>query len=137
MILSKYKWVTLTIAIIFAILQALQPFIHSHLDVNHPIHHTGFHVGDEYEEVSTDISSQINNHVVSNMAHVSHTVSVASGIKQDLSSVLAADIVGVVIFCLYFASALLATLKFYPALSLIFYNSLKRRLPASRAPPQF
>lgn len=136
MVLNKYKWVTLVIAIIFAILQALQPFIHGHLDVNHPIQHTGFHVGDEHEELSTDISYHVDNHVVSNIVHVSHTVSVASGIKQDLSAVLVTQILGVVLFCLYFVIVLFIPLKFYSALSLVSYNSLKRRLPASRAPPQ-
>jgi len=50
MALNKTKWVRLSVAVCFAILQALQPFIHAHLDAEHPIQNTGFHVGSEHEE---------------------------------------------------------------------------------------
>ncbi len=133
--LNKTKWLTLAIALSFAILQVLQPFIHAHLDAEHPIQHTGFHVGDEHEE-SADFSGHFSNYTVSNIDHVSHTISVASGIKQDFNSTLLAKILSPVLLCVCFAIALRSILKLHPPLSLIAYSSLRRRLPAARAPPQ-
>lgn len=136
MFLYKCKWMTLAVAICFAILQALQPFIHAHLDVEHPIQHTGFHIGGEHEE-SVDFSYHIADQAVSNVAHDSHTVSVASGMKEDFNSGLFADTLSAAVLCLCFAILLVSTLKFCPPFNLLPYNSLRRRLPSARAPPQF
>ena len=84
--LSNTNWVRLMVAICFAVLQALQPFIHAHVDVDHPIQHTGLHVGSEHEEAQS--FEHMADHALSNVAHVSHTVSVDSSIKQDTDNLL-------------------------------------------------
>lgn len=133
---NKVKWVTLAIAYCFAVLQVLQPFIHAHLDAEHPIQESGFHIGSEHEE-HADFFDQVISHAVSNTDHISHTISVASGIKEDFSPTLLTDIIYVIVLCLCFAIVLLSTVRLYRPLTLTLYQSLKRRLPASRAPPQF
>lgn len=133
MALCKTKWVTLVIAACFAILQAMQPLIHAHLDTEHPIHTSGFHVGDEHEEVvhasSVDAS-------LSEVPHVSHTISVASGIKKDIDLGVLDSITVAVIFIVL---ALLLPSSNLPQPSYIpnFRRVLRRRLPAPRAPPLF
>ncbi len=135
MVSNQSKWTTLTVALCFAILQTLQPFIHGHLDTEHPIQDTGFHIGTDHEEAESLLNAH--HHTISDVVHASHTISVASGIKQEINPALLADTVLVVLFCLCFAIFLLSTLRSYRLLSLTPYESLKRRLPASRAPPQF
>lgn len=134
--LNKTKWVTLVFATCFAILQALQPFIHAHLDAEHPIQNTGFHVGDEHEEVvhHSDVSGE---HALSTVPHASHTISVADGIKKDIDPALVADSIAIALFCLYIAIVLQSVSTHFLPLAPVPYQSLKRRLPASRAPPQF
>lgn len=134
MIFSKAKWLSLTVSICFAILQALQPFIHAHLDTDHPIQNTGFHVGNEHEEVFS--MEHLANNAVSNVPHASHTVSVDSSIKQDFDNLLLMNpyLALVLIFCFFLA--LQTTHRLYPASFLVPKESLRRRLPASRAPPQ-
>ncbi|HSH53450.1 MAG TPA: hypothetical protein VK967_00345 [Methylotenera sp.] len=133
--LNKTKCVTLVFAICFAILQALQPFIHAHLDAEHPIQNTGFHVGDEHEEVMHH--SVTGEHALSGVPHASHTISVASGIKKDIDPALVADPIAIVLFCLCIALVLQSVFTHFLPLAPVPYQSLKRRLPASRAPPQF
>lgn len=131
MALNKTKWATLTIAIFFAILQVLQPFIHAHIDTDHPIQGTGFHVGAEHEE-SFSLSE---NHAVSVVPHASHIISVTSAIKQDIDLALFIDVIGVVLLTLCFAIVLQSVSRHFPQLVLIPHKSSGRRLPASRAPP--
>lgn len=135
MVMNKSNWFTLMVAICFAILQALQPFIHAHMDADHPVHHTGFHVGDEHEEVFDP--GYLANHSISSIPHASHTISVASGIKQDTDATLLAHAILAVVLSVFFVLAFASTKQFNPALGLVPYSTLRRRLPASRAPPQF
>jgi phosphoglycerol transferase MdoB-like AlkP superfamily enzyme len=134
MIISKAKWLSLTVSICFAILQALQPFIHAHLDAEHPIQKTGFHVGDEHEEV-LNVEHLAN--YASNVSHASHTISVDSSIKQDTDSMLFINAIFAVAFSICFILVLQSTHRLNPAFLLVPKESLKRRLPASRAPPKF
>ena len=129
----KTKWATVTIAILFAILQVLQPFIHAHLDADHPIQDTGFHVGTDHEE-SFSVS---NIHTALVAPHASHIVSVTSAIKQEIDPVLVIDVIGFVLFTLFFVVALQSARQPFSQLPLIPYKSSSWRLPASRAPPQF
>lgn len=133
MALNKTKWMTFTIAIFFAILQVLQPFIHAHLDGDHSIQETGFHVGAEHEE--SFVTS--NNHSAFVTPHPSHIVSVTSAIKQDIDPALFIDVIGIVLLTLCFAIFLQSAAQYFPQLTLIPPKSSSRRLPASRAPPQF
>lgn len=131
--LGNTNWVRLMVAICFAILQALQPFIHAHVDADHPIQHTGLHVGSEHEEAQS--FEHMADHALSNVAHVSHTVSVDSSIKQDTDSLLLVNAFLLVFtFCLVLALGL--PQKFNCAFLFVPKQSFKRRLPASRAPPQ-
>lgn len=134
--LSKIKLLVIFIAIGFAILQALQPFIHAHLDSQHPIQNTGFHVGNEHEELIQN-SSNSGDHLSMVAPHASHTISVASGIKKDINFALANEAFQLVLFCLCFAIVLLVASNIFLPLVTHPYQSLKKRLPASRAPPQF
>ena len=130
--LGKTNWVSLIVAICFAILQALQPFIHAHFDADHPFQDTGLHVGGEHEEAHS--FEHMADHALSNVAHVSHTVSVDSSIKQDADSLfLVHAFLLVFTFCLVLALA--SPQKFNRAFLLKLKQSFKRRLPASRAPP--
>ena len=134
MVLNKTKWLTLAVVTCFAILQALQPFIHAHLDAEHPIQHTGFHVGDAHEEAVT--ADTLANHTLSNTPHISHTISVASGIKQDVAPIFLMDALFAIVLTFCFVLFLQASQALNPALPFTFTPSLRRRLPASRAPPQ-
>lgn len=133
MALSKTKWVTLVIAACFAILQAMQPLIHAHLDADHPIHNSGFHVGDEHEEVTHESTVGA---TLSEVPHVSHTISVASGIKKDIDLSLLDSMTAAVIFIVI---GLLLPRNNIPQLQYTPYlrHFLRRRLPAPRAPPLF
>jgi divalent metal cation (Fe/Co/Zn/Cd) transporter len=133
--LNKTKWFTFAVAICFAILQALQPFIHAHVDTEHPIQNLGFHVGHEHEEA---ISMQsLADHTLSNIPHASHTVLVASGIKQDSDSMNLLKALVAIVFSFCFILVLQSTHKLNSSFLFVAKESLKRRLPASRAPPQF
>jgi hypothetical protein len=134
---NKNKWVSIAIAIFFAILQTIQPFIHAHVDAEHPIQNTGFHLGNDYEEAHD--TEHLTGYVVlndSHTPHVSQTISVASGIPQDIYTTLFADIMLVAIFSFCIVLASKSTHRLNPAFLLIPKESLKKRLPASRAPPQ-
>lgn len=136
--INKAKWVTLAVSVCFAILQTLQPFIHAHLlDVDHPTQHTGFHLGDDHE-APVSFSDHQAEHEATNTVHVSNTVSVASGIKQDVNPALLVDALSVALLYFCFIIVAHSTLKLYPPASLTpAYRFLRRRLPAPRAPPQF
>lgn len=134
MVLTKARWLIFAVATCFAILQALQPFIHAHIDVDHPIQNTGFHVGDEHEEAVS--FEHLSTHSVSNVPHASHTISVASGIKQDLKNMSFADALIAIVLSFSFLLVLSSSQRLNPAFLLVPKESLKRRLPASRAPPQ-
>jgi hypothetical protein len=131
MVLSKTKWVTLTVAVFFAILQILQPFIHAHVDANHPIQETGFHIGVDHEESFVTSNSA----TVSVAPHASHIVSVAPAINKDADPALLIDVVVLVVLFIFFSIALQSALKLYPKLTLVSHKTLKLRLPAVRAPP--
>lgn len=131
MALNKTKWVILTITIFFAILQVLQPFIHAHLDTNQSAQEIGFHVGADHEE----FFSVPNIHSLSVVPHASHIVSVASAIKQDIDSAMLTDAIALALLCLCFIILLQPALMLYTPLALFSHQSLKRKLPASRAPP--
>lgn len=133
--LKKIKWITLAIALCFAILHALLPFIHGHLDLDHPIHKTGFHLIENHEELNHS-SDHLSDHALSD-AHVSHIVVVALGIKQDVAPALFADFFSFALLWLCFAIVLLSVQRHFPQLCLIPNKSLKRQLPAPRAPPLF
>lgn len=135
MVLNKTKWVTYCVAFCFAILQALQPFIHGHLDADQPIQHHGFHVGNEFEEaVIAHINTQ--HTLAAAPSHFLHTISVASGIKQDSNLTVTPDILGLMLMVVFLVVSLqIATVR-YSRLTSFPYPPLKRRLPAPRAPPQ-
>jgi len=136
MTFNKTKWGALTAAFCFAILQALQPFIHAHLDIDHPIQHTGFHVSDEHEEYLAGSHDQ-SNHAISVVPHASHTFSVAPGIKQDIDPALVLDIIRFALVCFCLAIALQSITQRFSHFRPSPYQSLRQRLPASRAPPQY
>lgn len=137
---NKINWMTLVVALCFAILQALQPFIHGHLDSEHPIQHTGFHVGDEFEEAvvvhveAEDLNAE---HTITSTPHSSHTVSVGSSIKQDIEPILTSAIVGLMLVAIFLAINLPVFTVSFSRFSSFPYQSLRRRLPAPRAPPQY
>lgn len=136
----------------FALLQIFTPFIHAHLnaDLNsqHPIQNTGFHIGDAHEEMaielthlhSTDTSTEhLDASFLSSTPHATHTISVASGMYQHSDSITDPINSAPSLLVLFFLCVLLAlspVLKRYFQLHPHHYQLLKRRLPASRAPPQ-
>lgn len=148
MLRVKAKFLVYLIVLCFALLQIFTPFIHAHLnaDLNsqHPIQNTGFHVGDAHEEVaielthlhSAETSVEHLDASFSSIPHASHTISVASGITQNIDSTMIAFASLLVLFFLCFPQYLTPFLSRFFALNVIPQQPLKRRLPASRAPPQ-
>jgi hypothetical protein len=117
-------------------LQVFQPFIHGHLDTEHDIQHVGFHVGSEHEESTSELG-HASEHALTGVPHASHTVSVASGIKKDADLNLLINTIGLALIFLCFVAALKSISVLFSQLKFNPYQSLKRRLPATRAPPQF
>ncbi|WP_020168077.1 MULTISPECIES: hypothetical protein [Methylotenera] len=145
MLRVKANFVVYLIVLCFALLQVFTPFIHAHLNAEHPIQNTGFHVGDAHEEMaielthlhSTDTSSEhLDASFLSSIPHATHTISVASGITQGVDSTFLVVASLLVLFFLCFPFALTSVLRQFFLLSLTPLQPLKRRLPASRAPPQ-
>jgi hypothetical protein len=134
--LSKTKWLVLFIAIGFAILQALQPFVHAHIGPLHPLQNTGFHVGEEHEELTFSSEFSVD-HGALDIPHASHTISVESGINEVPSLSLAAEAIYLVFFCLLFSFVLPLETKIVYSLVIRPFQSLKKRLPAPRAPPKY
>ena len=136
MLRVKANFLVYFMVVCFALLQVLSPFIHAHLDTEHPIQNTGFHVGDAHEEKVIGLVHAESN-LLSAEPHAAHTISVASGIKQDINSTLLVSTSLLVPFFLCFPLALTPVSRQFFQLSLIPLQPLKRQLPASRAPPQF
>lgn len=136
MFFNRTKWLTLMVVLCLAVLLALQPFIHAHLDVEHPIQHSGFHVGSDYEE-SLSVHHDQPSHSVSAIPHVSHIVKVAPSIKQGIDLALVVDVAGLILVSFCLAIAIKLTAQQFSQLNPSFYQPLKRRLPAARAPPQY
>jgi hypothetical protein len=130
----KSKWAVFVFAASFAILQVLQPFIHAHIDAEHPIQITGFHLGGEHEEVFN--LEHLDDHAVSDYPHASYTVSVDSGIKQDADGTFLTNVILALIFSFCCVLALQAVHILNYAFLLVPKESLRRWLPPSHAPPQ-
>jgi hypothetical protein len=137
----KSKWVTLLVVLSFAILQLIQPFIHAHLDAQHPIQNTGFHVGDAHENLAYHSSSitadaNIAYDALSDFPHASHTLTVASGMTKPAELNLASSVSILILFAYVIALAVQPSLVLTVNHRNLPYKLLKRRLPASRSPPQ-
>lgn len=135
MLRVKANFLVYFIVVCFTLLQVLSPFIHAHLDAP-STHNIGFHVGDAHEEKAINLANAESD-FLSAEPHAAHTVSVASGIKQDADSTLLINASLLVLFFLCFPLALTPVLRQFFSLSLIPLQPLKRQIPASRAPPQF
>lgn len=135
MLRVKANFLVYLMVVCFALLQVLSPFIHAHLDTEHPIQKTGFHVGDAHEEKTMGLANAESNFLSAD-PHAAHTILVASGITHDIDSTLLMSTSLFVLFFLCFPLALTSVLRQFFPLSLIPLQPLKRRLPASRAPPQ-
>lgn len=122
------------VAICLAILLALQPFLHVHMDIDQTGYLDGFHVGMEHEEIFN--SEQITNHDLSSIPHASHIISVDSGIKKDIDTNLVGDTIVAVILSFFFVQALQLVQRINLPTSVVLKESLKRQLPTTRAPPQ-
>ena len=144
MLRVKANYIVYLIVVCFALLQVFSPFIHAHLDADQPIHNTGFHVGTAHEEMTIDLDhlSLADAHTqhshadfLSATPHAAHTISVASGIPQDLDSAFIVSTSLLVLFFLCLACYKPVLTRFF-TLNLTPHQLLKRRLPAPRAPPQ-
>jgi len=145
MLRVKAKFSVYSVVLFFALLQIFTPFIHAHFNTDHSIQNTGFHVGDAHEEMaielthlhSTETSAEhLDASFLASTPHATHTISVASGIKQDTDSAFNVLASLLVLFFICFTFNLTPFLKQFFPLSIIPQLFLKRRLPAPRAPPQ-
>jgi putative Mn2+ efflux pump MntP len=141
MLLNKSKWAMLVVATCFALLQALQPFMHAHLDTDHLAHHSNVSANDEHEELIHQshhvIADYLTDHTESAVSHSLYTISVASGIKKDMEPAAVIDSIAFVLISVGLAIGFAFISKpNFPLISAP-HPSVKRRLPASRAPPQF
>lgn len=124
----------MTVAFCFALLQALQPFIHAHLDGEHHSHAVGLHTAENHE--SAHALEHSSSHTLLDASHGAHTISVSQGIKQD-SAYAVDDSFSFVLIAICFALLVILNLHYFPQPSSNLIRSLTRRLPASRAPPHF
>lgn len=152
--LNKSSGLTLLLAVCFALLQVLQPFIHAHLD-QHSAHDShsqqlhdshqhdhhayghqqvGFHVADAHEEVFAQAVHDGTQ--LSAVPHASHTIFVAPAITKNVDLATVLNAMQLALYGLVMAIILLVTTQQFPALVNPHYPSIKRRLPATRAPPR-
>lgn len=126
------NYIILTVAICFTV---LQPFLHVHLDAEHPIQQTGFHMGNAFEELAIH-ATQLTDAGPTHASHTSEIISIDSVFKQDVDLSLTGDTfaLALILFCFSLFSPA-ASARFLPFYSQ-YYQALKRRLPVPRAPPQ-
>lgn len=139
----------LLLAICFAVLQALQPFIHAHLDSHSQTQHQGIHVGMEHEELLSSYAAStvaantdtINAHVHGSsehaVPHAKHTISVDPGIKHDIDI---ANLMSSIPFVLFFIGLTLVYTfvpKRFPQFALSHTKRLRSQPQSVRAPPLF
>jgi hypothetical protein len=126
------NYIILAVAICFAI---LQPFLHIHLDKEHPIQQTGLHMGNEHEDIAIH-STQLDTHALTSASHTSEIISIDSVFKKEVDLNITGDtfVIALILFCLNLLT-LKGASKFFPFHSQN-YHTLRRRLPATRAPPQ-
>lgn len=124
----------MTVAFCFALLQALQPFIHAHLDGEHHPHAEGLHTAEIHE--SAHALEHSSSHTLLDASHGAHTISVSQGIKQD-STYAVDDSFSFVLIAICFALIVILKPQYSPQPTSNLIRSLTRRLPASRAPPYF
>lgn len=134
MYLNKTKWVMLLIALCFAFLQALQPFIHAHLDINES-QHDGIHVGLEHEELLSAHDDSVIAHL--GAPHAKHTISVDPGIKHDVDMAIFTSSVSFVLFFICLTILFQSVTARFPQFTLTHTKLLKRQPQSVRAPPQF
>jgi hypothetical protein len=133
--LNRTKWVVMTVVFCFAILQALQPFIHAHLDDGHHTHGEGLHMAETHE--SSHVINHLSSNSISDAGHDHHSIAVPSGIKQDNAADLMMDVLAFVLVSFWFVAAIRSGRNRFPQSSFISSYPLTRRLPAPRAPPLF
>lgn len=126
--LKKLSWI---VVLWFALLQAIAPFIHTHLGAGHLSEHASLHVHADEHEHSADHDD---NQYVVDLSHTMHTVTVTNGLVNDLvySLILYAAIF-VICFLLVRTNLII---RFHPDSNFLHGYSFNRRLPAPRAPPQ-
>lgn len=122
----------MTVAFCFAFLQALQPFIHAHLDGEHHPHSEGLHTAEDHE--SAHALEHLSSHAMLDASHAAHTISVSQGIKQDSAYALG-DSFSFVLIALAFLLVIVITSTRFLQPSSNPTRSFKRRSPAARAPP--
>lgn len=124
----------LAIALLFAL---LQPFLHIHLDTEHPIQQTGFHVANAYEEMHDYALHMDEEHVLKGSTHTSEVIAIDAATKQEVEHQFSADGSSIIllIFCIGLLSTTITTSRTQPRQQ-HFYRLLRQQLPASRAPPQ-
>lgn len=137
MFLSKTKWVNLLIAFCFAILQAFQPFVHAHTDSDHDSHHAGFHLGDNHEGHFSVNDHHFDDNSVSIHSDTTHTISVDTSLKHESNNATLVKGLFVLLLIVCFSLYLQSTHRLNPAFLLVSNESLRRLLPASRAPPKY
>ena len=129
------KWFAARVAFFLAILLVLQPFLHAHIDDGYAIHGNGFHFVNEHEEFfNTENSS---NNLLSNTPHASHIVSVDLSVREGIDTLLFSGPIHTALLISLFVLALRSNQRLKYAFLFTPKNSLKQRLPASRAPPTF
>lgn len=132
MSLNKTKRWMLLLAICFAVLQVLQPFIHAHLDEHTQSQHEGIHVGMEHEELLSSHDDVAQHPATS---HAKHTISVDPGIKHDV--VIATSAIPFVLFFICFSLLFKFVRERFPQFVLSHTKLLKRQPQSVRAPPLF
>jgi hypothetical protein len=134
--LNKTKWLMLAFAICFALLQALQPFIHAHLDTEHSTQYAGLHINLEHEEL-VSLDHDVTDDSMYATPHAQHTISVDSGIKHDIDLALLTNTVSFILFFICFAIIFKSVSNQFPQLTVVHHKLLRRQPQSVRAPPQF
>lgn len=135
--INNTKWTMIAFAMCFALLQALQPFIHAHLDTEqHSTQYSGLHINLEHEELISLDHDDTDNSMYAT-PHAQHTISVDSSIKPDVALALLTYAVSFVLFFISFAIIFKAVSNQFPQLTIVHHKFQRRQPQSVRAPPQF
>jgi hypothetical protein len=130
--LNKHRKLLWVIAIWFACLQAMAPFIHGHMEIDQSGHGHGMHFHDDESDHAFSGQSM---HAMHDVSHVAHTVVIASGIKKDQDS----SVFPMVALLIFFLALIPQPRISVPLARLTpFIKPLFKRRPSSpRAPPLY
>jgi len=125
--LRKLPWI---IILWFALLQTIEPFIHTHLGAEHLNDTASLHIhADKHDHITNHHDDEF----ASEELNTLDTLSVSSGFTNDSDNRVAIYIAVLFLYCLLCKTKVVR--RFYSSSNLLQKYSLNWRVPAPRAPP--